>query len=478
MKLIFEKSVPGRGLDLLPQCDVPEAAPLQHPRTTPLDLPQVDENTLTRHYTALARRVHGVNDGFYPLGSCTMKYNPKINEDMAALPGFTDIHPLQPVSTTQGCLEVLHQAETMLCEVTGMDRMSFQPAAGAHGEFTGLLLIKAYHHSRGDTGRTKILVPDSAHGTNPASAVMAGFTVVNIPSGPDGCVDVEALRAAAGSDTAGLMLTNPNTVGIFDKNILEITRIVHEAGGQCYYDGANLNAVMGVVRPGDMGFDVIHLNLHKTFSTPHGGGGPGSGPVGCKAHLAQFLPGPVAEPDGDSWKLAAPAASIGRVRGFQGNFLVVVRALTYLLTLGREGIPQAAKHAVLNANYLMHLLRDTYDMACEGPCMHEFVMDLSRLHRETGVSALDIAKGLLDCGIHPPTMYFPLIVHEALMLEPTETESMETLEEAADAFRHLARMARENPEVLHSAPVTTPVGRLDEVGAARHPVLRWQPEPA
>ena len=478
MKLIFEQSVPGRGLNLLPDCDVPSAPPLRHPRGTRLDLPQLSENQLTRHYTALSKQIYGVNDGFYPLGSCTMKYNPKINEETASLPGFTEIHPLQPASTAQGCLEALHTAETMLCEITGMDRMSFQPAAGAHGEFTGLLLIKAYHCSRGDTARTKIIVPDSAHGTNPASAVMAGFTVVNIPSGPDGCVDVDALRAVVGSDTAGLMLTNPNTLGIFDKNILEITRIVHEVGGQCYYDGANLNAVMGVVRPGDMGFDVIHLNLHKTFSTPHGGGGPGAGPVGCKAHLAQFLPGPVVEPDGDGWKLETPAQSIGRVRSFQGNFLVVLRALTYLLTLGRQGIPQAAKHAVLNANYLMHLLQGSFDMACEGPCMHEFVMDLSKLHRETGVSALDFAKGLLDCGIHPPTMYFPLIVHEALMLEPTETEAPETLEMAAEAFCRLRQLAYEDPEKLLQAPVTTPVGRLDEVNAARHPVLRWSPEEA
>lgn len=475
MKLLFEKSVPGRGLSLLPACDVPEAAPLRRARKAPLDLPQLSENELTRHYTALAKHVHGVNDGFYPLGSCTMKYNPKINEDMAALPGFTEIHPLQPAHTVQGCLEVLREAETALCEITGMDHMTFQPAAGAHGEFTGLLLIKAYHASRGDLGRTKIIVPDSAHGTNPASAVMAGFTVVNIPSGPDGCVDVEALQAAVGPDTAGLMLTNPNTVGIFDRNILEITRIVHEAGGQCYYDGANLNAVMGVVRPGDMGFDVIHLNLHKTFSTPHGGGGPGSGPVGCKAHLAQFLPGPVVQEGANGLELSMPPASIGRVRGFQGNFLVVVRALSYLKTLGRHGIPEAAKHAVLNANYLMHLLAQDYDMAYPGPCMHEFVMDLSRLHKETGVSALDIAKGLLDCGIHPPTMYFPLIVHEALMLEPTETESKETLDEAAEAFRMLAHRAAEDPGALHAAPTATPVGRLDEVGAARHPVLRWNP---
>ncbi|MCI9431507.1 MAG: aminomethyl-transferring glycine dehydrogenase subunit GcvPB [Oscillospiraceae bacterium] len=474
MKLIFEKGAPGQGLSLMPPCDVPEIT-LSRPRTEPLDLPHVSETELTRHYTALAKRVHGVNDGFYPLGSCTMKYNPKINEDMASLPGFTQIHPLQPQETVQGCLEAIHTAGKLLGEITGMDAMTFQPAAGAHGEFTGLLLIKAYHRSRNDAARTKIIVPDSAHGTNPASAVMAGFTVVNIPSGPDGCVDVEALRQAVGPDTAGLMLTNPNTVGIFDKNILEITKTVHEAGGLCYYDGANLNAVMGVVRPGDMGFDVIHLNLHKTFSTPHGGGGPGSGAVGCKEFLARFLPGPVAEKDGDGYRLVRPEDSIGRVKNFYGNFAVAVRALTYVLTLGREGIPEAAKNSVLNANYMMKRLSEKYAMAYAGPCMHEFVMTLQDLKDETGCSAMDIAKGLLDHGIHPPTMYFPLIVHEALMVEPTETESQETMDEVCGVFLSLWDLAHENPQALHDAPTRTPVGRLDEVGAARNPVLRYLP---
>lgn len=475
MKLIFEKGAPGQHLTLMPPCDVPEAK-LSHPRTEPLDLPHVSETELTRHYTALSRRVHGVNDGFYPLGSCTMKYNPKVNEEMAALPGFAQIHPLQPPETAQGCLEVLWESERLLREITGMDAMTFQPAAGAHGEFTGLLLIKAHHAHRGDAARTKIIVPDSAHGTNPASAVMAGFTVVNIPSGADGCVDVEALRAAVGPDTAGLMLTNPNTVGIFDKNILEITRIVHDAGGLCYYDGANLNAVMGVVRPGDMGFDVIHLNLHKTFSTPHGGGGPGSGAVGCKAFLAPFLPGPVVTKDGEGFRLTQPAHSIGRVKNFYGNFSVVVKALTYILTLGREGIPEAAKNAVLNANYMMKRLSEKYEMAYAGPCMHEFVMTLQSLKDETGCSAMDVAKGLLDHGIHPPTMYFPLIVHEALMVEPTETESQETMDEVCDVFLRLWELAHDDPQVLHDAPTSTPVRRLDEVGAARNPVLRYVPE--
>ena len=476
MQLIFEKGAPGRHLSLLPGCDVPEVT-LSHPRKAELELPEVSETEVTRHYTALCKQVHGVNDGFYPLGSCTMKYNPKINEDMAALPGFTAIHPLQGEETVQGCLAVYGQAADLLEEVTGMDAMTFQPAAGAHGEFTGLLLIKAYHHHRGDTGRTKILVPDSAHGTNPASAAMVGYTVVNIPSTPDGCVDVEALRSAAGPDTAGLMLTNPNTLGIFEKHILEITKIVHDAGGLCYYDGANLNAVMGIVRPGDMGFDVVHLNLHKTFSTPHGGGGPGAGAVGCKDFLMPFLPSPIVEKGEDGYHLVKPEHSIGRVKDFYGNFTVVVKALTYLLTLGKEGIPEAAENAVLNANYMMHRLREKYTMACGERCMHEFVMDLSKLKEETGVSAMDIAKGLLDHGIHPPTMYFPLIVHEALMAEPTETESRETIDEACDVFLALWELAHTDPQALHDAPKTTPVGRLDEVGAARNPVLRYEKAP-
>jgi len=472
MKLIFECGSEGHQLSLMPVCDVPEVT-LREERSQTLDLPHVSENDMMRHYTALSKRVHGVNDGFYPLGSCTMKYNPKINEDMASLSGFAAVHPLQPESTVQGCLEVLFKAEKYLCGITGMDAMTLQPAAGAQGEFTGMMLIKAYLHDRNEMHRTKIIIPDSAHGTNPASAAMAGFTVVNVRSGPDGGVDLESLKEAVGPDTAGLMLTNPNTVGIFDKNILEITRIVHEAGGLCYYDGANLNAVAGVVRPGDMGFDIVHLNLHKTFSTPHGGGGPGSGPVGCKEPLRCFLPGPVAVLEAGRYETVMPAKSIGRVKSFNGNFLVVVRALTYILTLGREGIPAASRQAVLNANYMMSLLKGTYDMPYSQFCMHEFVMSLDRLHRETGVSALDIAKGLLDNGMHPPTMYFPNIVHEALLVEPTETESKETIDHAADIFKKLYSIAGTNPEALHDAPLTTPVRRLDEVGAARNPVLRY-----
>lgn len=471
--LIFEKSRTGRGMNTLPPCDVPAILPSEkHQREKAMHLPEIAEGDLSRHYSELAKKSHGVNDGFYPLGSCTMKYNPKINNEVAGLPGFTEIHPLQPLHTVQGCLEVIKTAEQYLCEITGMSRMTFQPAAGAHGEFTGLLLIKAYHESRGDKKRTKIIVPDSAHGTNPASAAMAGYSVVNVPSGADGCVDLEKLREVAGEDVAGLMLTNPNTVGLFDKNILEITEIIHECGGLVYYDGANLNAVMGTVRPGDMGFDVIHLNLHKTFSTPHGGGGPGSGPVGCKDILKEFLPSYLVEGETEL-NLVKPSQSIGEVKGFYGNFLVVVRALTYIMTLGKEGIPEASKNAVLNANYMMSKLKDLYPMAYEEVCMHEFVMSLEELKKAHGVTAMDIAKGLLDHGIHPPTMYFPLIVHEALMIEPTETESKETLDEAIAVFRELYRKAQEQPEELQNAPVTTPVTRLDEVAAARHPVLRY-----
>lgn len=472
MKLIFEQGAAGHHMSLLPQCDVPEYT-LANERTAQLRLPQVSENELTRHYTALCKCIHGVNDGFYPLGSCTMKYNPKIDEEMAALPGFTQLHPLQPVETAQGALEALHMLGSELGEVFGMDAVTFQPAAGAHGELTGVLLIKAYHTERGDTARTKIIVPDSAHGTNPATAAMCGYQVVNIPSGSDGCVDLDALRAAVGPDTAGLMLTNPNTVGIFDKNILQITQIVHEAGGLCYYDGANLNAVMGVVRPGDMGFDCIHSNLHKTFATPHGGGGPGAGAVGCKDFLRRYMPGPlVVEKDG-KFGFEYPEKSIGRVKMFYGNFDVCIKALTYVLSLGREGIPEAAKNAVLNANYMMACLKDKFDMAYDQTCMHEFVMTLEKLHKETGVSALDVAKGMLDFDLHPPTMYFPLIVHEALMVEPCETESKQLMDEVCDIYRKLRDMAYSDPDSLHTAPHNTPVRRLDEVAAARNMILRY-----
>ena len=458
MKLIFEKSAAGHRCAILPACDVEEyALSAELTREVAPKLPELNEQEISRHYTELNKRVHGVNCGFYPLGSCTMKYNPRIDEETAALPGFTQVHPLAPAHTVEGCKEALDTAKAYLCEITGMDDMTFQPAAGAHGEFTGVMLIKQYHDARGDSKRRKIIVPDSAHGTNPATAAMCGYDVVNIASAPNGCVDLEALKAVLGEDTAGLMLTNPNTVGIFDENILEITRLVHEAGGLCYYDGANLNAVMGVVRPGDMGFDCIHLNLHKTFATPHGGGGPGSGAVGCKAALAPYLP----KADGI------------RVKSFHGNFLVVIKALTYLLTLGKEGVPEAAKNAVLNANYLQSKIKGTFTPAFDRICMHEFVLDLSNFKKETGVSALDVAKSLIDYGMHPPTMYFPLIVHEALMLEPTETESRETLDQAAEVFLKLFELAKTDPEYMHNAPHNAQIGRPDEVRAARTPVLRY-----
>ena len=474
MKLLFERSRAGRGSDLLPACDVPVVTYDQGLlRAEAPRLPEMAEVDLSRHYTELAKQTHGVNDGFYPLGSCTMKYNPRVNEEAAAQPGFIQLHPLQPVETVQGALEVIHTAEKMLCEITGMDSMTFQPAAGAHGEYTGLLLIRKYHQSRGDTARTKIIVPDSAHGTNPASATMAGFKVVSVPSNEQGGVDLDALRKAVGPDTAGLMLTNPNTVGLFDPNILEITQIIHDAGGLCYYDGANLNAIMGHVRPGDMGFDCVHLNLHKTFSTPHGGGGPGSGPVGCKAMLAQFLPSPHVEEKDGKFVFATPEHTMGQVRSFYGNFLVVVKALAYLITLGKEGIPEASAGAVLNANYLMKQLAGAYDMSYDTQCMHEFVMTLQGLAHDTGVTAMDVAKRLLDFGMHPPTMYFPLIVHEALMVEPTETESVETLDEAARVFLDILAEAKTDAESLHHAPHDCPIGRPDEVTAARSPVLRY-----
>ncbi len=476
--LIFEKSRPGRGCSAIPACDVEQyTLPDQDMRESDLHLPEMAEVDLSRHYTELAKKAHGVNDGFYPLGSCTMKYNPKVNEQMAALDGFTQIHPLQPVETVQGCLQILKETEDALAAITGMSNFTLQPAAGAHGEFTGLLLIKAYHLANGDTQRRKIIVPDSAHGTNPASAVMAGMEVINVDSDEKGLVDVDKLReVCAGNDEiAGLMLTNPNTAGLFDPNIKEITDIIHECGGQCYYDGANLNAVMGWARPGDMGFDCVHLNLHKTFSTPHGGGGPGSGPVGCKEHLAKFMPGVYAVEKDGFYDFAKAEESLGEMKNFYGNFLVAVKALTYIKMLGKEGIPEASKNAVLNANYMMKKLSAVYDIAFKPEvCMHEFVMDIGRQAKETGVTAMDIAKGLLDNGIHPPTMYFPLTVHEALMAEPCETESKETLDWAIGVFIALNELAYSDPEKLHQAPVKTPVTRLDEVGAARHPVLKYE----
>lgn len=481
MKLAFERSTPGHGNDQIGACDVPMPdITADYRREEALRLPEMAEGDLSRHYSDLADQAFGVNNGFYPLGSCTMKYNPKLNESMAALAGFTDVHPLTPVQDVQGTLEVMDVAAQKLCKVTGMDTFTFQPAAGAHGEWLGLLLIKKYHEVRGDANRTKIIVPDSAHGTNPASAVMAGFEVVNIEGDENGDVDLNSLRDAIGdgSDIAGLMLTNPSTLGLFDPNILTITDMVHEAGGLVYYDGANLNAIMGIARPGDMGFDVVHLNLHKTFSTPHGGGGPGSGAVGCKDILADYLPAPVLAhgPDGYYWDHNRPN-SVGRLKSFYGHFAVVLRTLCYLLSLGADGLQAASIQAVLNANYMRVALKDAYPSAYDRICMHEYVANMQPFKAQTGVSALDLAKGMLDNGMHPPTMYFPLNVPEALMFEPTETESLRTMDDAIAILKGLVETAEKDPQALHDAPLNTPIRRVDEVGAARRPVLKYDFEP-
>ena len=466
--LNYERSVPGRFSDVIPPPDVPpRALPEAFRRKEPPILPELSELDVSRHYARLARRTYGVNSGFYPLGSCTMKYNPAINETAASLAGFLGTHPLAPDHAAEGCRAVMEELNGALCEITGMDAFTLQPAAGAHGELCGVLCIKAYHEARGDTKRTKILVPDSAHGTNPATAAMAGYQVVNVPSQGDGCVDLDALQSLLSEEVAGIMLTNPNTLGLFEKDILQIAERVHAAGGLLYYDGANLNAILGLARPGDMGFDVTHLNLHKTFSTPHGGGGPGSGPVGVKAALVPYLPG---------------VASAGRraklqMKAFYGNFTVLVRALCYLKTLGGDNLRAVGEHAVLNANYLLHRLRAMgYRPDRDAPCMHEFVLTLQDIKDQYGVTALDVAKALIDHGIHPPTMYFPLIVPEALMFEPTETESLLTLEHTAEAMEAILAQLREEPESMHSAPRHAAVGRPDEVAAARSPILRYIPK--
>lgn len=479
-KLIFEISRPGRKAYSLPECDVPELkledmVPRECLRDKDAQLPEVGEVDVVRHYTCLSQLNHGVDSGFYPLGSCTMKYNPKVNEDVAGLEGFTQVHPLQPVDMVQGCLEIMYKTDRFLSEITGMDRFSLQPAAGAQGEMVGLMMIKAYHHHRGDIKRNKIIVPDSAHGTNPASAAMAGFKMVEVKSNERGEVDLEALKSVVDDETAGLMLTNPNTLGLFEENILQISRIVHEAGGLLYYDGANMNAILGVARPGDMGFDVIHLNLHKTFSTPHGGGGPGAGPVGVKKELVPFLPVPIVEfKDGEYYLDYDRPLSVGMVKSFYGNFNVVVKAYAYIMSLGAEGLKRVAETAVLNANYIMQRLKKHYLLPYDRSCMHEFVISAQK-QKEKGISAMDIAKRLMDFGFHPPTVYFPLIVKEALMIEPTETESRETLDAFVEAMVRIAREVEDEPDRVKQAPHFTPVRRLDEARAARNPVLRWTP---
>ncbi len=476
-KLIFERSREGRRAYDLPECDAPDAMneiPAELKANAPLRLPEIAEIDLVRHYTNLSRRNFGVDNGFYPLGSCTMKYNPKINEELAPL--FDNVHPLLDAEMSQGCLALMKDMEDMLCEICGMDAFTLQPAAGAHGELTGLMHIRAYHEHRGDFERKTIIVPDAAHGTNPASAAMAGFKVKEIKSAPDGGVDLDALRAAVGPDTAGLMLTNPSTLGLFERNIKEIAKIVHEAGGLLYYDGANLNAIMGIVRPGDMGFDVMHINLHKTFSTPHGGGGPGSGPVGVKSHLIPFMPVPRIEEDEDGQTYYLnydKPESIGKIKSFYGNFGVIVKAFCYIRSLGAEGLKEASENAVLNANYVMNKLRGIYEIPHDRTCMHECVVTPGEL-MQYGVNTSDIAKALIDRGYHPPTIYFPLIVHEAMMTEPTESESRETLDEFVDAMKGIAEQVKTDAAAIHAAPVTTPVGRPDEVTAARKPVVKFE----
>ena len=478
-KLIFELSKPGRNAYRLPENDVEEVAienliPEKYLSNDELNLPELSEVDIIRHYTNLSNKNFGLDTGFYPLGSCTMKYNPKINEDMASLNGFTNIHPYQPEETVQGALRLMYELDEALCEISGMDKMTLQPAAGAHGELTGLTLIRAYHENRGDTKRTKIIVPDSAHGTNPASTVMAGFNVVEIKSTEEGMVDLESLKAVLSDEIAGLMLTNPNTLGLFDKNIKEIASLVHEAGGLVYYDGANANAILVKARPGDMGFDLVHFNLHKTFSTPHGGGGPGSGPVGVKKCLLEFLPVPTVEKDGNRYYLNYDRPkSVGKMKDFYGHFNVLVKAYAYILTMGKDGLKKASEMAVLNSNYLAHRLKEHYNLQENAIFKHEFV--LGGLKGELSeVTTLDVAKRLLDYGYHPPTVYFPLIVHEAIMPEPTETESKETLDEFADALIKIAEEAKEDPEILKEAPHHTPVRRIDETRAARNPVLKYE----
>lgn len=468
-KLIFEISKKGKRGVSLPALDVPEKSdliPQNMLRKGRIGLPEVSEPEVVRHFVNLSIKNHHIDKGFYPLGSCTMKYNPKVNELAARLPGFSRLHPLESAEDAQGALRLMTELSQALLEISGMDGVTLQPAAGAHGELTGLLIMRAWHEAQGDP-RKKVIIPDSAHGTNPASIITAGYDVVQIPSGSDGLIDLAALKSLLDDQTAAMMITNPNTLGLFESNIREVANAVHEVGAQLYMDGANLNALLGIVRPGDMGFDVVHINLHKTFSTPHGGGGPGSGPVAVKKHLTPFLPGPLPAKDGDRyvWR-GAGEKSIGRIGSFYGNFGVLVRAYTYILMMGAEGLRQVSERAVINANYLRALLEPHYNLPYKHRSLHEVVFSGDNL-KPFGVKTTDVAKRLLDYGFHAPTIYFPLIVHEALMIEPTETESKETLDAFAHAMISIAEEAKNNPELLHRAPVTTPVGRLDEAAAAR-----------
>ena len=480
--LIFERGAAESRCVEAPALDVPsvdlDATLGGRVRTTPPALPHVTEVVLARHYEALASTNFGVDSGFYPLGSCTMKYNPKIDEATCRLQGFARIHPYQPEDTVQGALELMWGLQESLAEVAGLPAVTLQPAAGAHGELTALLAIRAYHTAQGDP-RRRVLVPDSAHGTNPATVAMSGYEVVQVPSDERGGVDLEALKRLLDTDVAALMLTNPNTLGLFDEHIMEITAAIHGVGALAYCDGANLNAIMGRSRPGDMGFDAMHINLHKTFATPHGGGGPGAGPVAVSAALAPYLPGPLVERRADgAFSLVTPEHSIGRVRSYLGNFGVLVRAYTYIRAVGGSGLREVSEQAVLSANYLKALLGDVLPVAYDRTCMHEFVMSGGALRKATGVRTLDLAKRLLDYGIHPPTVYFPLIVDEAMMVEPTETEGKATLDRFAAVLRRIVQEASEDPELLHGAPYTTPVRRLDEAAAVKNADVAWTPDGA
>ncbi len=482
--LIYELSAPGRCGVLLPAVDVPTTELPNELLRADLDLPEVSEVDVIRHYVRLSQLNYGVDKGFYPLGSCTMKYNPKINEDAARLPGFAYLHPHLEAEEAQGALALMYHLQEWLAEIAGLQGVSLQPAAGAQGEFTGLLMIRAYHRDRGDTRRAKILIPNSAHGTNPASVTMAGFEAVELPSDENGDVDLAALRDACDDTVAGMMITMPSTLGLFERQILEVVETVHGCGGLMYMDGANMNAMMGVAKPGAIGFDVMHYNLHKTFSTPHGGGGPGSGPVAASEKLRPFLPGPIVgivepaggEDDAPLYGWVMPEKSIGRLKAFHGNFGMLVRAFTYIRIHGDRGLKEVTRHAVLNANYLLARLRDTYHVPYDRFCGHEFVVE-GRWADAPDIHALDISKRLMDYGFHPPTNYFPLIVHEALMIEPTETESKETLDAFAEAMQKIAEEAHTDPDRLHDAPHTTPVGRVDDVLAAKQLVLCCVPIP-
>ncbi|MFP5352045.1 MAG: aminomethyl-transferring glycine dehydrogenase subunit GcvPB [Actinomycetota bacterium] len=481
--LIFERSREGRRAWSLPEVNggspaLEDVIPTEHLRATAPALPEVSELDLVRHYTRLSQRNWAIDVGAYPLGSCSMKYNPKLAEEAARLPGFASVHPFADDELVQGALELLGTLEEALCEATGMARITFQPAAGAQGELTGLLIMRAFHAAH-DDARTKVIIPDSAHGTNPASVSLAGYKAQEVPSDERGLVDLDALKEALDEDTAGLMLTNPNTLGLFERDIREIAAAVHSVGGLLYYDGANFNSIVGVVRPGDMGFDIVHMNLHKTFATPHGGGGPGSGPLAVSERLERFLPAPVLtrpQHPGDVWRWDHDRPdSIGRIHSFHGNFGINVRAYAYLRSLGPDGLRRVAERAVLNANYLRVLIEDEFPTAYPGACMHEFVSSAKHLKKH-GVRGMDVAKRLIDLGYHPPTVYFPLVVEEALMVEPTETESKETIDDLARSLNQIAREAKETPELLHEAPISTPVRRPDEAKAARELKLRWLPD--